>query len=64
MLNISINDNGKGLPKDFSMNKIHGLCFEFIQVLSGQINAQVTCENLDKGTRINIQVQNIDIDNV
>ena len=61
---LTVSDNGKGLPKDFSMNKIHGLCFEFIQVLSGQINAQVTCENLDKGTRINIQVQNIDIDNV
>ncbi len=49
-IELSISDNGKGLPKDFDIKGAKGLGFEIVQKLCRQISADFSFETTAEGT--------------
>jgi two-component sensor histidine kinase/CHASE1-domain containing sensor protein len=49
-INLTISDNGKGLPKNFEITKTNGLGFEIIQKLCRQIGAKFSFQTSEAGT--------------
>ena len=56
---LIIEDNGVGLPDNFSIDENSSLGMEIISALTSQINAEVTFQN-SPGARFEINFQDID----
>ncbi|MDT7829019.1 CHASE domain-containing protein [Pricia sp. S334] len=57
-VSLSILDNGKGLPKDFNIEKAEGIGFEIIRALCRQISAKLSYESNGGGTQFNLVFPN------
>lgn len=55
---LMVEDNGIGMPKDFSIEKTTSLGFKLIKAFSQKLNADLTINNADKGTKITIEIPN------
>ncbi|WP_418509039.1 histidine kinase dimerization/phosphoacceptor domain -containing protein [Corallibacter sp.] len=58
-LNLTITDNGIGLPNDFSIEDSSSLGFKLIKAFSDKIEATLNIDSSEKGTSISIQIPNI-----
>jgi two-component sensor histidine kinase len=57
-LNLSVTDNGMGLPKDFNIDTIPSLGFRLIKAFSDKLKAQLDINSSDKGTSISLVIPN------
>jgi len=56
-IELSISDNGVGLPNHFDLNNSKGIGFEIVKKLCRQINAKFSFDTAEKGTTFSIQFQ-------
>ena len=50
VIELSVRDEGRGLPADFDMDSASGLGLQIIRALSTQLNAKVELRRLAPGT--------------
>jgi two-component sensor histidine kinase len=50
IIELSVRDEGGGLPADFDLHSMRGLGMRIIRALSEQLNATVEVRRLDPGT--------------
>ncbi len=56
VLNLTVNDNGEGLPDDFSIEKSDSLGFKLIRSFSQKIEANLDLKSSEKGTKITLLI--------
>ncbi|NGX85060.1 histidine kinase dimerization/phosphoacceptor domain -containing protein [Aequorivita sp. KMM 9714] len=59
MLSLSVADNGKGLPKNFSIDETTTLGFRLIKAFSEKLKADLTVDSSEKGTTVSLVFPNV-----
>lgn len=60
-LTLSVVDNGKGLPKDFSVEQVSSLGFRLIKAFSDKLKADLNISSSDEGTKISLTIPNLKV---
>lgn len=55
---LMVKDNGNGMPRDFSIENTKSLGFKLIKAFSQKLNAKLTIDSSEKGTRVIIKIPN------
>ena len=58
LLHLSLKDNGKGLPKDFSVERSESLGFRLIKAFSEKLKANLTINSSENGTHVSMDITN------
>ncbi|HAT65053.1 MAG TPA: hypothetical protein DCS66_10690 [Flavobacteriaceae bacterium] len=58
LLHLSLKDNGKGLPKDFSVERSESLGFRLIKAFSEKLKANLTINSSENGTHVSMDIIN------
>ena len=56
VLTLEVNDNGEGLPKDFSIENSDSLGYKLIRSFSQKLDAKINLESSEKGTTITLYI--------
>ncbi|MGB7394847.1 MAG: CHASE domain-containing protein [Pricia sp.] len=59
-VSLTLQDNGKGLPEDFHIEKAEGIGFEIIQALCRQISAKLSYSSNGEGTQFTLIFENME----
>jgi two-component sensor histidine kinase len=58
-LHLSVEDNGKGLPANFSLEDVSSLGFRLIKAFSDKLKATLDINSSEGGTKISLLIPNV-----